>query len=146
MKQLAVVCMSLFFAIFFFENCRIARKATSLNEQKTWEQVVWDSNSIILKIANKKESVAKGTLLYKQYCSICHGHQGEVGIAPNLTDDYWLHGGNKIDIAKTIVYGVPDNGMRPWQHLLYLTPPSFQHGACYWSDDEKSSDQCGHAV
>ncbi len=40
---------------------------------------------------------------------------GEGSVGPNLTDDYWLHGGKIQDIFKTIKYGYPDKGMKSWK-------------------------------
>jgi cytochrome c oxidase cbb3-type subunit 3 len=36
-------------------------------------------------------------------------------VGPNLTDDYWLHGGKINDIFKTIKYGYPEKGMKAWK-------------------------------
>jgi cytochrome c oxidase cbb3-type subunit 3 len=52
---------------------------------------------------------------------VCHGIQGEGGIGPNLTDEYWLHGGSSADIARTIIYGIPEKGMISWRHQLTPT-------------------------
>lgn len=92
-----------------------------LNKEKIWDNITWDSTSIILEIANNKENINKGKLLFKSNCSLCHGQQGEGGIGPNLTDEYWLHGGNKLDMARTIVYGIPEKGMIPWKSQLTPT-------------------------
>jgi len=35
-----------------------------------------------------------------------------------LTDDYWLHGGDISNVAKSIIYGVPAKGMVPWRGTL----------------------------
>jgi cytochrome c oxidase cbb3-type subunit 3 len=43
---------------------------------------------------------------------------GEGGIGPNLTDNYWLHGGDIKDIFKTVKYGVPEKGMIAWKAQL----------------------------
>ena len=48
----------------------------------------------------------------------CHGDKGQGGIGPNLTDDYWLHGGKLAQIAATITNGVSDKGMPPWGPML----------------------------
>jgi hypothetical protein len=42
---------------------------------------------------------------------------GGGGIGPNLTDDYWIHGGNLADVYKTIKLGWPDKGMQAWQSV-----------------------------
>ena len=39
-------------------------------------------------------------------------------MGPNLTDDYWIHGGSVNDIYQTIKYGVPEKGMVSWQDQL----------------------------
>ncbi|MEO0583095.1 MAG: cbb3-type cytochrome c oxidase N-terminal domain-containing protein, partial [Bacteroidota bacterium] len=55
--------------------------------------------------------IAKGKELFSsKTCVVCHGQQGEGGIGPNLTDRYWLHGGDVKDIFATIKYGVPAKG------------------------------------
>jgi cytochrome c oxidase cbb3-type subunit 3 len=43
---------------------------------------------------------------------------GEGGIGPNLTDDYWLHGGQLMDVYKTVREGVPAKGMLAWERQL----------------------------
>jgi cytochrome c oxidase cbb3-type subunit III len=59
--------------------------------------------------------IAEGKKIYGQSCFPCHGANGEGGVGPNLTDDYWLHGGSINDVFKTIKYGVPDKGMQAWE-------------------------------
>lgn len=61
--------------------------------------------------------ISNGKSLFKANCVACHGELGEGKIGPNLTDDYWIHGGDIKDIFKTIKYGVP-NKMIPWQDQL----------------------------
>ncbi|MCS7072957.1 MAG: c-type cytochrome [Bacteroidia bacterium] len=63
-------------------------------------------------------TLANGKAIFMQYCAACHGNEGEGKVGPNLTDDYWLHGGNLKDIFKTIKYGVPAKGMISWQQQL----------------------------
>jgi cytochrome c oxidase cbb3-type subunit 3 len=47
-------------------------------------------------------------------CAMCHGPEGQGTIGPNLTDEYWIHGGALVDIYKTIDKGVPAKGMIAW--------------------------------
>ena len=58
--------------------------------------------------------IAEGKKIFTGTCFACHGMKGEGGIGPNLTDNYWLHGGSLNDVFKTIKYGVPDKGMQAW--------------------------------
>ena len=63
-------------------------------------------------------AIAAGKATYDQYCFTCHGMVGEGGIGPNLTDDYWIHGGQFPDIVHTIRVGVPIKGMIAWERSL----------------------------
>jgi cytochrome c oxidase cbb3-type subunit III len=55
-------------------------------------------------------------VIFKSTCKTCHGEKGEGNqIGPNLTDDYWIHGGGIKDIFKTIKYGFPEKGMQSWK-------------------------------
>jgi cytochrome c oxidase cbb3-type subunit 3 len=54
--------------------------------------------------------------LFTQNCVACHGPEGGGNaVGPNLTDTYWLHGGDIKDVFKTIKYGWPEKGMRSWK-------------------------------
>ncbi len=59
--------------------------------------------------------IAKGGSTFKEMCAACHGKEGQGGVGPNLTDDYWLHGGSIKDVFKSIKFGWPDKGMKSWQ-------------------------------
>lgn len=75
-----------------------------------------DENSVVLDLG--PEMVTAGQEIYLQNCGMCHGNQGEGMIGPNLTDEYWLHGGDIKDIFRVVKYGVPDKGMVPWESSL----------------------------
>lgn len=75
-----------------------------------------DENTVAIDAS--PETVAAGMAIFTQNCIACHGGAGEGGIGPNLTDDYWLHGGEVQDIFKVIKYGVLDKGMVPWEQSL----------------------------
>jgi mono/diheme cytochrome c family protein len=63
-------------------------------------------------------SLSSGKNIYTTNCATCHGQAGEGGIGPNMTDDYWLHGGGINNIIATIEKGVPAKGMIPWRGVL----------------------------
>ena len=50
-------------------------------------------------------------MIYKKNCFPCHGMNLEGGNGPNLTDEYWIHGGDIKDIFKTVKFGVSGKGM-----------------------------------
>lgn len=60
--------------------------------------------------------VKEGHDLFEKNCVACHGTMGEGNaVGPNLTDDYWIHGGSIKNIFTTIKYGVPEKGMKTWK-------------------------------
>ncbi|MEM0992365.1 MAG: cbb3-type cytochrome c oxidase N-terminal domain-containing protein [Bacteroidota bacterium] len=63
-------------------------------------------------------ALAIGETIFKANCAACHGQAGEGGVGPNLTDEYWLHGGSIGDVFKSIKYGIPEKGMIAWQAQL----------------------------
>lgn len=59
--------------------------------------------------------INEGKKIFISVCAACHGTDGGGIVGPNLTDNYWLHGGTINDIFKTIKYGVPEKGMKSWK-------------------------------
>lgn len=58
--------------------------------------------------------VSAGAGVYASTCAVCHGDRGQGNIGPNLTDRYWIHGGDEVSIHTTIFTGVPTAGMPGW--------------------------------
>ena len=71
-----------------------------------------------LAYTNDATLISKGLAIYKSNCASCHKDNGEGGIGPNLTDEYWLHGGSIKNIYSTVKNGVPDKGMISWSSIL----------------------------
>jgi len=70
-------------------------------------------------VQSKDAAVLKnGASLFTSRCTPCHGEHAEGLVGPNLTDEYWLHGGKIQDVFKTIKYGVPEKGMVAWEKSL----------------------------
>jgi cytochrome c oxidase cbb3-type subunit 3 len=86
-----------------------------------------DENTVQLVI--DKALLASAEQEYLSRCAACHGQKGEGGVGPNLTDEYWLHGGSINDVFKTIKYGVPAKGMVAWQNAI--NPVKMQELASY---------------
>jgi cytochrome c oxidase cbb3-type subunit 3 len=59
-----------------------------------------------------------GAQTYAKFCAPCHRPDGGGLVGPNLTDDYWIHGGNYTDTVKVIWDGVPAKGMITWKTML----------------------------
>jgi cytochrome c oxidase cbb3-type subunit 3 len=70
-------------------------------------------------VQNKDAAVVStGAGLFVNRCTPCHGDNGQGIVGPNLTDEYWIHGGSAADVFKTIKYGVPEKGMIAWEKSL----------------------------
>ncbi len=77
-----------------------------------------------------KDAIAKGQELFTKNCVACHGKLAEgTSIAPNLTDEYWLHGGGVKNVFKTITDGVELKGMKSWKKDF--SPVQIQQIASY---------------
>jgi len=74
---------------------------------------VIDENNITL--LQDPADLENGKTLFTNTCAACHAPDGGGSVGPNLTDDYWLHGGGIKEVFKTIKYGVKEKGMPEWQ-------------------------------
>ena len=62
-----------------------------------------DENTVV--ILASPDDIASGKAIFTITCVACHKATGGGDVGPNLTDDYWLHGGGIKNIFKTIRYG-----------------------------------------
>jgi cytochrome c oxidase cbb3-type subunit 3 len=76
------------------------------------------SNEVLTVLAKDANTVADGKKIFVSNCAPCHGAQGQGIVGPNLTDKFWLHGGQPLDIHKSITGGYPEKGMRAWGPFL----------------------------
>lgn len=75
-----------------------------------------DENSV--KVDATPAVIEAGKAVFATSCIACHGDKGQGTVGPNLTDEYWLHGGSVNAVFKTIKYGVPEKGMIAWEKTL----------------------------
>ncbi|GAA4923732.1 cbb3-type cytochrome c oxidase N-terminal domain-containing protein [Mucilaginibacter defluvii] len=103
----------------------IANKEKEVFLSKSANRV--DENTVTL---SKDGAVLQsGATVFKTHCAACHGENGQGVVGPNLTDEYWLHGGKINDVFKTIKYGVQAKGMPNWEKQL--TPKQIADVANY---------------
>jgi cytochrome c oxidase cbb3-type subunit 3 len=101
-----------------------AAVANYLNEQGE----VVDENSVVM--LTDASALARGKEIFESKCVACHlADGGGNNIGPNLTDNYWIHGGSIKDIFSTIKYGVVEKGMLAWE--TQLGPADMQKVSSY---------------
>lgn len=66
----------------------------------------------------KPELIAEGKIVYATNCVACHASDGGGGVGPNLTDDYWLHGGDAASVLTSVSKGIVEKGMIGWEPIL----------------------------
>lgn len=64
------------------------------------------------------EHIEAGAALFATNCAACHRQDGGGLIGPNLTDEFWIHGGTDVDVFNVITAGVISKGMAPWGPIL----------------------------
>lgn len=74
-------------------------------------------NSETVTVLKTKEDLEKGKELYMKTgsCVTCHKEDGGGNVGPNLTDEYWKHGGGIKNVFKTVIEGIPNTGMKSWK-------------------------------
>ncbi len=96
----------------------VARAEARIQEHMKKKGDAVDENTV--KLLTSADDLAAGKAIFTDpsKCVACHGVEGGGNaIGPNLTDDYWIYGGNVKDLFKTIKYGAK-NGMKSWKDDL----------------------------
>jgi cytochrome c oxidase cbb3-type subunit 3 len=104
------------------EDARLAKEAMLASS----ESIIDEST---VEFSDAPDVLANGKKLYNIHCVACHSPEGQGGIGPNFTDNYWIHGGSINDVFRTIKYGVPAKGMISWQSML--SPSDMKDVASY---------------
>jgi cytochrome c oxidase cbb3-type subunit 3 len=99
------------------------QKAERMKAQANY---VTEDNVVALTAAG---DISEGKQVFMKLCAACHRADGGGQVGPNLTDEFWLHGGGIKNVFKTITYGVPNKGMLSWQSQL--SPKQIQQISSY---------------
>jgi len=86
-----------------------------------------DENTLV--VLTDPAAIERGKEAFGKYCVSCHGSQAQGVVGPNLTDEFWIHGGSVRDVYATIKIGVAAKGMISWQ--LVFTPKQMQEIASF---------------
>jgi cytochrome c oxidase cbb3-type subunit 3 len=68
----------------------------------------------LVALSKAPATVDAGKQVFATTCAPCHRADGGGNIGPNLTDDFWLHGGKPQNIWGCVHDGVPAKGMPTW--------------------------------
>ncbi len=85
---------------------------------ETTVQLITDANAL-----------ADGKTTFLNNCASCHRKDGGGDIGPNLTDEYWKHGGSIQDIFKVVRHGVQGTNMIAWEG--FISPEKMQNVSNY---------------
>jgi cytochrome c oxidase cbb3-type subunit 3 len=103
----------------------VAEKAREEYMKKFANSVNEDNVTVV----KEGKDLTEGAQIYSTNCVACHGDKGQGGVGPNLTDKFWIHGGDVKALFKTIIHGIPEKGMIAWDKTL--NPLQIQKVASY---------------
>lgn len=133
--------VSILFAVIYMVNFHVLKKDNLMldeyNQEMTAAQqekeALMKSGGLINETnvtrLNTPEDLKAGKDIFTVNCVSCHGNAGEGTVGPNLTDDYWIHGGGIKNVFATISNGVPAKGMITWK--AQLNPKQIQQVASF---------------
>jgi len=90
----------------FFEQQAKQFEALEVSEALIWKQM------------QKRDLLAGMRKRFEGKCATCHKANASGDACPNLTDEFWIHGGDLMDIYKTIKSGVKGTEMKSWMTEL----------------------------
>ena len=112
-----------------YENEMAAAREQYGAAQAAEQKAVVIDDAAMLAIVADRARVEAGQQVFMTNCVACHRADAGGNIGPNLTDDYWIHGGQPAQIHGTITAGVLDKGMPAWGAVL--TPDQVANVAAY---------------
>jgi|WetSurMetagenome_2_1015567.scaffolds.fasta_scaffold22870_3 cytochrome c oxidase cbb3-type subunit III len=133
--------ITILFAVIYMVNFHILKKDNLMLDEYAQEMTIaQQEKEVIMKSGgsinetnvtalNAPEDLKAGKDLFTVNCISCHGNNGEGTVGPNLTDDYWIHGGGIKNVFATISNGVPAKGMIMWK--AQLNPKQIQQVSSY---------------
>jgi len=137
----ALFFATIVFAFIYFVYYHVTGSGKLMSEEYRQEVVIADQereellrtgafiNEETVTLLTDPASLDNGKATFNANCVPCHGPGGGGVVGPNLTDDYWIHGGGIKNIFKTIKYGVPAKGMITWG--TQMNPKKMQEVASY---------------
>lgn len=95
----------------------VAAAAIAIEEYKRNNPDLIDASNV--EMLTDASDIKAGESIYNTNCAACHRADGGGGIGPNLTDEYWILGGDIASIYTVISEGGrAGKGMVPWKDTL----------------------------
>jgi len=115
------------FALFYLfdyhiiNNSPLQAQEYVIEIQQTNDEIKLNVKQVEIVQLVDEQSISNGAQIYANNCIACHLVDGGGSVGPNLTDDYWIHGGDFDAVVKVINDGVLDKGMVAWKTVLNPT-------------------------
>ncbi|MDE3237030.1 MAG: c-type cytochrome [Bacteroidota bacterium] len=97
------------------EELKISLEKAEAEKQEYLKNAANNVDENTVKLLTSAADLDAGKKVFTTICAACHRADGGGMVGPNLTDDYWLHGGSISDVFKSIKYGWPEKGMKSWK-------------------------------
>lgn len=115
----ATIVFSGFYIVFYhFSDTLPLQEEEYLTEMKAADalkaKMPSDIDEATLTFINDPAMIENGKAVFASACIACHRGDGGGINGPNLTDAYWIHGGDVKEIFATVKNGVVDKGMPAW--------------------------------
>jgi cytochrome c oxidase cbb3-type subunit III len=122
-----ILYASMAFGLVYLFHFQIIKSGKSLKEEYDAEMAVVRAQAAekaksaglrkpetLATLSKDGTTVAKGKEVFATTCAACHRADGGGNIGPNLTDEFWLHGGKPENIFDCVHDGVTTKGMPAW--------------------------------
>ncbi|MFH2053586.1 MAG: cbb3-type cytochrome c oxidase N-terminal domain-containing protein [bacterium] len=87
-------------------------------EQLARAEAAGISNETLMMMTGIPARVAEGRELWVKHCVACHLDRGQGSVGPNLTDGFWIHGCEPMQMLNVVREGVAAKGMPAWMNQL----------------------------
>lgn len=137
----ALFYITIVFAIVYMVQFHLIGKSNSSADEYLQEMMIASQqrdellksggliNETNVEVLTDAADISKGKEIFTVNCVSCHNADGGGGVGPNLTDEYWIHGGGIKNVYGVIKNGVTAKGMIAWQ--TQLNPKQMNQVASY---------------